>query len=422
VALTEREERVKLGRKIGIVAAVLVLAAIAMRAVLPIVVLRYVNDRLADMGEYRGHVADVDLAVIRGAYELHDVTVVKPDSGAGQPFLAMPHMDISIKWSELFDGQLVGEIQMQKPVLNMVQGEQAQDTQLGTGVDWVDQVSKLFPFRFNRVEAIDGTATFRAPGIEQDESLTLHSLDVLLSNLTNVEKKNDPAFAPFELRATFGKDAPVAISGQANPLSEQPTFDINLSLEGARLVEVNPWLEEFLNVDAEAGVFSMYAELAAADGRFEGYIKPILENAEIFRLEEASSGVLQKAWEAIVDAVGEILEAEEEQVATQIPFAGEIENPDAGLLAAIVNLLRNAFVAAFTHSLEGTVTLEDVQSSRRPGLPVSVGGCLTAYPEPLRAAMRGQSGEAASVSSALASPCERKRRSNSAGASGFASK
>ena len=348
--------------RVAIAAVAILVVAIAVRAVLPYALARYVNDRLADMGDYRGHVADVDLALIRGAYELHDLTVVKRDSSAGQPFLAMPHMDISIKWSELFEGRLVGEIQMHGPVLNMVQGEGEADTQLGTGVNWVDQVRKLFPFRFNRVEVMDGTATFRAPGIEQDESLTLHRLDLLLSNLTNVERLNDPAFAAFELGATFGKDAPVAISGRANPLSEQPTFDIDLSIEGARLVEVNPWLEQFLNVDAESGVFSMYAELAAADGRFEGYIKPILENAEIFRLDEPSNGALQKAWEAIVDAVSEIVEADDEQVATQIPFSGEIEDPDAGLLAAAVNLLRNAFVAAFTHSLEGTVQLEDVES------------------------------------------------------------
>ena len=352
----------KLGRNIAIAAVVVVAAAILVRAVLPTLVLRYVNDRLADMGDYRGHVADVDLALVRGAYELHNLTVIKPESMAEEPFLAMPNLDISIKWSELFDGQLVGEVQMHKPVLNMVQGERAEETQLGTGVDWVDQVSKLFPFRFNRVEVIDGTATFRAPGIERDQSLTVHAVDALLSNLTNVEQSNNPAFAAFELRATFGKDAPLVISGRANPLSELPTFDVNLSLENASVVEVNPWLREFLNVDAEAGDFSMYAELAAADGRFEGYIKPILNNAEIFRLDEPSTGVLQKAWEAIVDAASEILEADDEQVATQIPFAGEIESPEAGLLAAVVNLLRNAFVAAFTHSLEGTVTLDDVES------------------------------------------------------------
>ena len=49
-------------------------------------------------------------------------------------------------------------------------------------------------------------------------------------------------------------------------------------------------------------------------------------------------------------------------MATQIPFEGDIDSPDAGILAAAVNLLRNAFVAAFSHSLEGTVSLEDVET------------------------------------------------------------
>jgi len=350
-------------RRIATIAAIVVAAIIVVRALLPFAVAHYVNERLAQMGDYRGHVADVDLSVVRGAYTLNDLTVVKQDTSAEEPFLVLPHMDLSLEWSALFEGELVGEIQMHRPVMNMVQGETDEETQLGAGVDWTEQIRKLFPFRFNRVEVSGGTATFRAPGIETDESLTLHDLNAVFSNLTNVENRQDPTFAEFDVKALFSENTPLAISGHANPLAEQSTFDVDLSLEGARLVDVNPWLEKFLNVDAEQGEFSMYAELAAADGRFEGYIKPILENAEIFRLDEPADNPLQKAWEAMVDLVSKILEnPQEDQVATQIPFSGELEEPDAGILTAAVNLLRNAFVAAFTHSLEGTVSIEDVDS------------------------------------------------------------
>ena len=124
---------------------------------------------------------------------------------------------------------------------------------------------------------------------------------------------------------------------------------------------MNPWLREFLKVDAQNGAFSMYAELAAADGRFEGYIKPILEDPEIFDTKEATSGPFQKAWEAIVGLAAKVLEnRQEEQVATRIPFSGNLDNPRAGVLAALVNLVRNAFVAAFAHSLEGSISLRDV--------------------------------------------------------------
>jgi hypothetical protein len=41
-------------------------------------------------------------------------------------------------------------------------------------------------------------------------------------------------------------------------------------------------------------------------------------------------------------------------------LSGELEDPDAGVLPAIVNLLRNAFIAGFAHSLEGSIDFRDV--------------------------------------------------------------
>jgi hypothetical protein len=350
-------------RKLLITAAVVLAAGVALRALLPFIVNHYVNEQLADMGDYRGHVSDVDLSVVRGAYVLRDLTIIKETGSAEEPFLVLPRTDLSVEWAALFDGELVGEIHMLKPVMNLVQGASPEETQLGAGVNWPDQVRKLFPFHFNRIEATGGTVTFRAPGIEAEESLTLRDLHLALTNLTNVESLDEPAFASFDLNGLFGKNTPLAITGHLDPNATQPTFDLDMSLEDANLVDVNPWLEEFLNVDAQSGVFSMYTELAAAEGRFEGYIKPILEDADIFSLEEPSEGPLQKAWEALVGLAAAVLtNPEEDQVATQLPFSGELDDPEAGVLSAVVNLLRNAFVAAFSHAIEDTVTIGDVDA------------------------------------------------------------
>lgn len=329
---------------------------------LPVLAKAYVNGEIAAMGEYAGYVEDVDIALVRGAYTLTDVTVVKRGARSGTPpFLDLERMDISLEWRALLSGELVGEIVMDRPVANFVQAESDEQTQLGTGVNWPEQVRELFPFQFNRVEVTGGLATFRAPGIDARESLTLSGLEVVLLNLTNVESEDEDAFADLELEGRVMDNAPLSLSGRIDPNEELPTFDINLSLEGARLVDVNPWLREFLNVDAEQGTFAMYAELAAAEGRFEGYVKPVMEQPEVFRAGEAASGPFQKAWEALVGFATKILEnRERQQVATQVPLSGELENPDAGTLAAIVNLLRNAFVAAFSRSLEGTVDLGNV--------------------------------------------------------------
>ncbi|HEX6994359.1 MAG TPA: DUF748 domain-containing protein [Gammaproteobacteria bacterium] len=339
----------------------IVLSAVAIRAAMPWFVERYVNRQLAQIGEYSGRVVDVDLALVRGAYTVHDLTIVKVGSAA-EPFLELPLMDVSLEWRALLHGELVGELVMRNPVLNLIQGERDADTQLGTGVNWPEQVRRFFPFRFNRVEVQNGTATFRAPGIEADESLTLERLDVVLRDLTNVEERSTPAFASIRAHGAVMGDAPITLNGRMNPNASAPTFDVDLTIEGARVVEVNPWLREFVNVDAESGTFSMYTELAASNGRFEGYVKPILENPRIFRPGEPAEGPFQKAWEALVEIGTQILKnPKQDQVATELPLSGELEDPDADVLTAVVGLLRNAFVNAVAHSLEHDVGLRDVQ-------------------------------------------------------------
>ena len=174
---------------------VVVVALVALRLALPSIVKSYVNRHLADMGAYTGHVRDVDLSIIRGAYTVYGLEVDKRGTEPSEPFAVMDRMDISLQWSALLHRELVGELVMQGPRLNMVQGETDKETQLGAGVNWPAEIREFFPFRFNRVEVDDGTATFRAPGINTNESLTVNNLAVVLRDLTNVEKRSTPAFA-----------------------------------------------------------------------------------------------------------------------------------------------------------------------------------------------------------------------------------
>ncbi|HSC15964.1 MAG TPA: DUF748 domain-containing protein [Gammaproteobacteria bacterium] len=348
-------------RRAAVVIGVFVVVGVAARLAAPTLLERYVNRQLADMGDYRGTVSGVELHVLAGGYVLRDLTIIEADSAGQAPFVTMPSMDLKLQWRALLRGQAVGEVVMRDPVLNFVQGPSDEQQQLGTGVNWPQEIRDLFPFRLNVVEARNGLVTFRAPGISTDDSLTIRDFQMRLRNLTNVQDLEEPAFAELDVRGGIMGNAPLALTGRIDPNEMTPTFDIDLSIEGAQLVDVNPWLREFLKVDAEMGVFSMYAELAAAEGRFEGYVRPILEDPKFIDARDEEEGPFRTAWEGLVNLAAKVLEnREEEQVATQIPLRGEIEDPDVDVLTAMANLLRNAFVAAFSHSLEGSINWRDV--------------------------------------------------------------
>jgi hypothetical protein len=205
---------------------------------------------------------------------------------------------------------------------------------------------------------------FLAPGINTRDAITAREVNARISNLTNVADSDRETFADFKVTADVLGGAPAAIAGSINAFAAQPTFDVNLEVKKVQLPKVNPWLREYIKADAEAGKFELYMELAAADGKFTGYAKPILQDVDIYRSGEAEQSALKRIWEGFLDFAANVLEnPEAEQVAARIPFSGTIKNPQSSLFATVASVLRNAFVSAFARSLEGSITLRDVKKN-----------------------------------------------------------
>ena len=87
----------------------------------------------------------------------------------------------------------------------------------------------------------------------------------------------------------------------------------------------------------------------------QGYVKPLFRDLSVFSIEKDAQGnVLLTFWEALVGVASELFKNQaRDQVGTVIPIRGYLENPSADLLAAIGNILRNAFVRAYLPKLQG---------------------------------------------------------------------
>lgn len=351
----------RFGKRTLIVIVVLGLALVGARLYLPYFLRDYVNDTLHAMKDYDGHVERVHVALWRGAYALQDVIIVKRNAGRNEPFCAVERLQLAIQWRALLNGSIVGKAEFIRPRLNLVQGESGAETQLGTDQNWAKSLEDLFPFTFNEVAVRDGTVKFRAPGIERRDAVVLHDVDAIVTNLTNVLDRNNEAFATFALHGKLLGDAPLQITGRMNPYAPSPTFEIDLQLEQVQLKQLNPWLEVYAKVNADNGSFSLYSSSAAADRKFKGYVKPVLKDVEIVSIQSEQFNPLQKLWAALVDLVATIFKNQpHDQLATKIPFSGSIDDPKAGIFASIVNVLRNAFVSAFTSSIDQRIELRDV--------------------------------------------------------------
>lgn len=343
---------------------VLVLALVVVRLALPGLVRNYVNDYLAGLNGYRGHVERIHLAIWRGAYRIDGLIIVRHNGDIEQPFFSSRQIDLSVEWKQLWRGSLVAEAEFTDPLLNLVKGRTDATSQLGGEQNWRTTLEGLFPIRLNTVRVNNGRVTFVAPGIRTQDALHAEQVAATITNLTNVADSNHEAFSGFRMTGRVLGEALAEINGRVDPLAPQPTFDVDLKLQKVSLPKVNPWLNQYIKADAARGDFQLYMELAAANGRFKGYAKPIMQNVDLTGTEDRDDNALRRIWEHLVEFAARIFEnRQEQQVAARIPFSGTVENPKAGILATMISVVRNAFVSAFARSLEGSISLRDVRQN-----------------------------------------------------------
>lgn len=344
-----------------IVLVILISILVIARIILPYFVLKYVNKTLGELKEYRGHVEDIDIALIRGAYQIIDIRVDKIDSVSNKvdtiPFFKSPHIDLSVQWGAIFKGAIVGEIYVTDPVLNFVKGKHKNEDVKADTADFRTTIDKLMPLTINHFEIENGQIHYIDKYSNPHVDIAMTHLEVKADNLSNV---NDSAkLLPAKLIA--GGDVyngRFDLNVDFNAFEKQPTFDLNAGLKNIQMVSLNDFFKAYAKFQVDQGNLGLYTEFAAKNGRFKGYVKPIIKDIKIKR----EGDFLDIVWENIVAGAATILEnRKKEQVATKVPIEGKFDQPDTDLWTAINYVLRNAFVYALKPSIDNEINIGKVE-------------------------------------------------------------
>jgi hypothetical protein len=344
-----------------------ILLIVVIRLILPYVVLHYANKSLANMKGYYGHVDDIDLAIIRGAYQIDSIYLNKTDTVSGKqtPFFAANTIDLSVEWKALFKGSFVGEIVLDKPTLLFTKDKVEPKTVIKDSADFRKVLDGFMPLNINRCEIRNGKIRFVDKGSVPNVDIALTQVHLLAQNLRN--SYDSSAVLPASINATaalYGGD--LKMDAKLNPLANDPTFDMSADLKNTNLVELNDFFQAYAKVDVNKGSFGLYTEVAAKDGAFAGYVKPLIKDLDVLGKEDRKDNLLQKIWEGIVGGVGEILENQKkDQVATKLPFKGEIDSPETNVWFAIGSVLQNAFIQALQPSIDNEISIGSVTAPKQ---------------------------------------------------------
>ena len=352
-------------RTTKIIIAVVALLVVA-RLLLPYFVLRYVNKSLADMSGYTGHVEDIDIQLIRGAYQLDDLRIRKVNGKIKKPFLYIPKTDLSIEWKSLFKGKLVSEVECYEPEINFAFSESDSSNQTGEEVDWTLYLKKLLPININRFAVIDGKVNLTSLVTQPRADLSMQHFQGEIRNIRNVNDNKTALPSPVTASGNvLGYGGDMKFTADMNLLKVMPDFNYNLQFTDLQLTKLNDLAREYANVDFNRGTVSVYSEMAMLDKKLNGYVKPLTKDMQIFKLNENKGRTVGRFFTELLAQVGtDVLKNQKhDQVATRIPLNGTIDNVETPLWPAIFGLLRNAYIEAFKGEFDNNVTLKDAFKS-----------------------------------------------------------
>lgn len=352
----------------------IVLLLIIARLILPFIVLKYANNQLSAMDGYYGHVKDIDISLYRGAYQLDSIYINKVDSASNKQteFFSARKIDLSVEWEALFDGRIVGELRFQSPKLVFTKdkaeiGEVAKDTN-----DFRKILKSFMPLKVNRFEVSNGSIHYVDETSSPKIDISLEKTYILAKNLKNTTEGNN--LLPSTVMATaHAYDGNFSLDMKLNALEEQPTFDLEAEIKNANLVKMNDFFKAYGKFDVSKGTFGLYTEFAAKEGKFKGYVKPIIKDLKVAGLEDREDDFFQKLKEGAVDLVGDILKnPNEKQVATKVPIEGNFKNPSIDTWEAVWEILKNAFIEALMPSVDHEINIQSAESvdgeAGKPGI------------------------------------------------------
>ena len=336
---------------------------IILRLYLPYWALYTVNQKLSDMGDYSGHIENVDIDLYRGAYQLQELSVSKVKGTHKVPFIRTDNIDIALSWRALFKGEILADISLDSPQVNFVDSEKEDNAQSGKGGDWQGVVEGLIPITISKISLNNGNIAFRNFESEPPVNIQLTELHADVSNLTNISRQDGRRVASLNLDAKLLNSASLEMDAEFDPFVSDD-FKLALKTESVSLPLLNDFARAYAGFDFRAGTGEVVSELKAENGELTGYVKPLFKKVDILNWQqdavEDGDGLFQLSWEGLSGGLtGLFTNSDTNKAATIIEITGALDAPEISTFDAVIAALKNAFIEAFDNKFEGLEAKEN---------------------------------------------------------------
>ncbi|MBB5193004.1 uncharacterized protein involved in outer membrane biogenesis [Silvimonas terrae] len=200
----------------------------------------------------------------------------------------------------------------------------------------------LPPIRIGTIKLAGGNINYTDNFVKPNYTANLTDMGGTISGLSSAED----ARATLDIKGSVDRIAPVAVSGQLNPLAQQLFLDITASVKGYELAAASTYSAKYAGYGIEKGKLSMDVHYQIANRKLQAQNKIMLDQLTLgdkVDSPDATKLPVRLALSLLTDHNG--------QINLDLPVAGSLDDPQFSvgglIIKVIVNLLEKAITAPF---------------------------------------------------------------------------
>jgi hypothetical protein len=333
----------------------IIVLLVVIRLILPHVAKNYINKELENIEGYHGSIDDLSMSLYRGAFNIGELVIYEEASEDPEtPFIRLPSLDFSIDWKALVNGKVASDIHMDSLQVNLTVLKE-EEKEKEPRQNFAEQLQEMNPIEINELKITNASIAYLDPTVEPQVNVHFDNFNLYGENLSNVEHEEEVLPGYIEINSNAMGKGTMYMEMHVNILKEIPDLDLNLAFEDIDLVQFNNFMEAYADLELKSGSLSVFTESVVNNGEITGYVKPIIEDFDVDQGGE-DKNLPERVYEAVVDFFGNILEnPKEERIASRVELSGQVENIENNPWQAVFNLLRNAFIEAYSKELENAI-------------------------------------------------------------------
>jgi hypothetical protein len=290
------------------------------------------------MPAHTGGVRDVDLQLWRGVYRLEGMWLDKEGPAAGGEqsdhlLVRIERADIHLLWGRLIRGRFLSMVELEDLEVNI---EAAESKLRGAGPsNWRELVRAIIPAPVHEIRLRNGSFHYRNRGGDPALHLYAQNIQAEAGNLDAIQEEAGKGTAHLSVQGNVMSEGEFTVDAAADSLKVNPSFEMELQVDSVALSSLNALFLNFAWFDMEAGTLDLGVQMNVSKGKYEGYIRPVLENIQIIDLTQGLENPLQFFWEVLVGIAGELLEGPtDDRMVIEIPLSGSVPDPETNVWAA----------------------------------------------------------------------------------------